>query len=143
MQICVDYWNISCPRQARFQNNTQFLTILLHVEHDDMKYIEMLQKIFDRQLYNKTLGKRTLLLCLKTTNVVSNKKNTLKTQYGVLNQLDTLRDGPFNFQREGGRGGGYVFFPKKIFWFPILLKKKILILVEEKTNLIQSFCHIT
>ena len=86
------------------------MTILLHVEHDDIKYIEMLQKIFNRQLYNKTLGKRILLLCLKTTNVVSNKKNTLKTQYGVLNQLDTLRDGPFNFQREVG---GYGFFKKK------------------------------
>ena len=40
--------------------------------------------------------------------------------------------------------GGYGFFSKKIFWFPMLLKKNILILVEEKkNNLIQSFCHIT
>ena len=29
-----------------------------------------------------------------------------------------LRDGPFNFQ-----GGGLWFFSKKIFWFPMLLKK--------------------
>ena len=29
-----------------------------------------------------------------------------------------LNDGPFNFQ-----GGGYGFFLKKIFWFPMLLKK--------------------
>ena len=31
----------------------------------------------------------------------------------------TFGDGPFNFQG----GGGYVFFYKKIFWFPMLLKK--------------------
>jgi hypothetical protein len=34
--------------------------------------------------------------------------------------FNCLRDGPFNFQ---GGEGGYVFFLKQIFWFPMLLKK--------------------
>ena len=40
---------------------------------------------------------------------------------------------------------GRVCFSKKIFWFPMYVaEKNILILVEEKkNNLIQSFCHIT
>jgi hypothetical protein len=42
------------------------------------------------------------------------------------------------------RGGGMVFFLKKINLIPNVAEKNILILVEEnKDNLIQSFCHIT
>ena len=48
-----------------------------------------------------------------------------------------IRDGPFNFQ------GGYGFFSKKIFWFPMLLKKNSDFGGGKKNNLIQSFCHIT
>jgi hypothetical protein len=48
----------------------------------------------------------------------------------LLSFYSRLRDGPFNFQG----GGGVMFF---------FLKKNILILVEGKKNLIQSFCHIT
>ena len=48
-----------------------------------------------------------------------------------------IRDGPFNFQ------GGLWFFSKKNILFPNVAEKNILILVEEnKNNLIQSFCHI-
>jgi hypothetical protein len=35
------------------------------------------------------------------------------------------------------------FFSKKNILIPIVAEKYILILVEEKKNLIQSFCHIT
>jgi hypothetical protein len=42
------------------------------------------------------------------------------------------------------RGGGYVFFSKKIFRFPMLLKKIFWFWWrKKKKNLIQSFCHIT
>jgi hypothetical protein len=42
------------------------------------------------------------------------------------------------------RGGGMVFFLKKKNLIPNVAEKNILILVEEnKDNLIQSFCHIT
>ena len=41
-------------------------------------------------------------------------------------------------------GGGMVFFLKKKNLIPNVAEKNILILVEEnKDNLIQSFCHIT
>jgi hypothetical protein len=49
-----------------------------------------------------------------------------------------LRDGPFNFQ-----GGVMGFFSKKNILIVNVAEKKNLILVEEKKNLIQSFCHIT
>ena len=49
-----------------------------------------------------------------------------------------VRDGPFNLQ-----GRGMVFFSKKNIVIPNVAEKNILILVEEKKNLIQSFCHIT
>ena len=35
------------------------------------------------------------------------------------------------------------FFSKKIFWFPMLLKKIFWLWWRKKNNLIQSFCHIT
>jgi hypothetical protein len=50
----------------------------------------------------------------------------------------TFRDGPFNFQ-----GRGVMVFFKKIILIPNVAEKNILILVEEKKNMIQSFCHIT
>jgi hypothetical protein len=42
-------------------------------------------------------------------------------------QAFLIRERPFNL-----KGGIMVFFLKKIFWCPMLLKKNILILVEEK-----------
>ena len=51
-----------------------------------------------------------------------------------------IRDGPFNFQGEGG----VCFFSKKNILIPNVAEKNILILVEEKNkNLIQSLCHVT
>ena len=51
-----------------------------------------------------------------------------------------VRERPFNLKG----GGGYGFFLKKIIPIPNVAEKNILILVEEnKNNLIQSFCHIT
>ena len=51
-----------------------------------------------------------------------------------------LRNGPFNFQG----GGSCVFFSKKNILIPNVAEKNILILVEEKNDiLIQSYCHIT
>jgi hypothetical protein len=41
-----------------------------------------------------------------------------------------------------GFGGGYGFFKKNIL-IPNVAEKIILILVEEKNNVIQSLCHIT
>jgi hypothetical protein len=41
-----------------------------------------------------------------------------------------------------GGGGGMVLFVNNIL-IPNVAEKNILILVEEKKNLIQSFCHIT
>ena len=48
-----------------------------------------------------------------------------------------VRERPFNLK------GGLWFFSKKIFLIPNVAEKNILILVEEKKNLIQSFCNIT
>ena len=54
-----------------------------------------------------------------------------------------LRERPFNL-KGGGRGGGYVFYSKKNILIPNVAEKNILILVEEeKNNMIQSFCHIS
>jgi hypothetical protein len=41
------------------------------------------------------------------------------------------------------KGGGVWFFSKKNILIPNVAEKNIVILVEEKKNLIQSFCHIT
>jgi hypothetical protein len=41
------------------------------------------------------------------------------------------------------RRGGLCFFSKKIFWFPMMLKKYSDFGGGKKKNLIQSFCHIT
>jgi hypothetical protein len=43
-----------------------------------------------------------------------------------------VRDGPFNFLG----GGGYVFFSKKNILIPNVAEKNILILVEEKNNIL-------
>ena len=43
----------------------------------------------------------------------------------------------------GGGGGGVCFYSKKNILIPNVAEKNILILVEEKKNMIQSFCHIT
>ena len=52
-----------------------------------------------------------------------------------------LRERPFNLK---GGGGGVWFFSKKTFLILNVAEKNILILVEEnKNNLIQSFFHIT
>jgi hypothetical protein len=49
-----------------------------------------------------------------------------------------LREWPFHLK------GGLWFFSKKIFWFPMLLKKIFGFWWRKKNNnLIQSFCHIT
>ena len=32
----------------------------------------------------------------------------------ILSQRQLIRDGPFNFNRMGGGGGGYVFFSKNV-----------------------------
>ena len=55
----------------------------------------------------------------------------------VLNNNDSLRERPFNLK------GGLWFFSKKNILIPNVAEKNILILVEEKKNLIQNFCHIT
>ena len=52
--------------------------------------------------------------------------------------LSVVRDGPFNFQ-----GGGLCFFFLEKYSDSQCCWKNILILVGEKNNLIQSFCHIT
>ena len=49
-----------------------------------------------------------------------------------------IRERPFNL-----KGGGLCFFSKKNIPIPNVAEKYILILVEEKKNLIQSLCHIT
>ena len=54
--------------------------------------------------------------------------------------MDEVRERPFNLKKVGGC---YGFFLKKNILIPNAAEQNILILVEEKHNLIQSFCHIT
>ena len=70
--------------------------------------------------------------------LLSKLPNYSKNQTFPLLHSNCLRERPFNLKR----GGGLWFFPKQnsdsqCCW------KNILIMVEEKKNLIQSFCHIT
>ena len=59
----------------------------------------------------------------------------------ILQNLVYLRERPFNLK---GGGRGLWFFSKKNIPIPNVAEKNILILVvEKKNNLIQSFCHIT
>ena len=52
-------------------------------------------------------------------------------------KTERLKERPFNL-----KGGVMVFFEKNIL-IPNVAEKNILILMEEKKNLIQNFCHIT
>ena len=84
----------------------------------------------------------------KLINSLKDSNNDDKTNlvepdswYAYFSHLNTVRDGPFNFQ---GGGGGYGFFSKKNILIPNVAERNIPILVEEKkNNLIQSFCHLT
>ena len=51
--------------------------------------------------------------------------------------LTILRERPFNLKE------GLWFYSKKNILIPNVAEKNILILVEKKKNVIQSFCHIT
>jgi hypothetical protein len=44
-------------------------------------------------------------------------------KYYILQSKNNRRERPFNLKGGGGRGGVYGFFLKKIFGFPMLLKK--------------------
>jgi hypothetical protein len=79
---------------------------------------------------------KTEILLKGALNTITITPIIIKTSLTV----NTIRDGPFNFQG----WGGYGFFSKKNILIPNVAEKNILILMEEKNNnLIQSFCHIT
>ena len=59
-------------------------------------------------------------------------------QIKIQNKTKLFWERPFNL-----KGGGLWFFSKKIFWFPMFLKKILIMVEEKKNNLIQSFCQIT
>jgi hypothetical protein len=60
------------------------------------------------------------------------------TIHTVKISFSLVRERPFNLK------GGVMVFSKKNILIPNVAEKNILILVEEeKNNLIQSFCHIT
>jgi len=74
---------------------------------------------------------------MKITNVFFNPISAFaQTNLICLSFQQEIRDGPFNFQ-----GGGYAFFSNIL--IPNVTEKNILILVEGKKYLFQSFCHIT
>ena len=141
-------WLVTCSKIFLHIVNTRWVCLLIHI------WIAVSSsKIIPFWLvprYQTSTIFSCYLNIISSVNFTTIRKTNLYRSKHLVNlnpntdvlstSVSFIRDGPFNFQ---GGGEGYVFFSKKIFWFPMFLKKYSDFGGGKKIYLIQSFCHIT